>query len=98
MIFPITGLFVFDYYTYTPSADVMERIPRDTIMDDQDAMVKYSSGWTRNLNVKYPTGIPYLATSTGTNVTGSTMQVTFQGTMNNKVFLGLLTLRFISLS
>lgn len=49
-------------------------------MDDQNPMIKYSSGWTRNTNVTYPNGVPYLRSTTGTNVTGSTMQVTFAGT------------------
>ncbi|KAF5310204.1 hypothetical protein D9619_010278 [Psilocybe cf. subviscida] len=76
-IFPVTGAFVFDYYTYTPTPNEQDESPRSLIMDDQNPMIKYSSGWTRNTNVTYPNGVPYLRSTTGTNVTGSTMQVTF---------------------
>ncbi|KAF5310711.1 hypothetical protein D9619_008138 [Psilocybe cf. subviscida] len=78
-IFPVAGVFIFDYYTYTPTPGEMEEFSRNLIMDDQNPMITYSSGWTHNTNVEYPTGVPYLHSTTGTNITGSTMQITFPG-------------------
>ncbi|KAJ3516399.1 hypothetical protein NLJ89_g1147 [Agrocybe chaxingu] len=78
-IFPVNGLFSFDYFTYTPNR-LSNLVGHNLLLDDNDSLLQYSSEWTKtNADSLQGAVVAHQNTLSGTNKTGSTMRFNFVG-------------------
>ncbi|CAA7269996.1 unnamed protein product [Cyclocybe aegerita] len=78
-IFPVNGLFSFDYFTYTPNR-LSPLVGRNLLLDDNDPLLQYSSEWTKtNADTLQGAVVAHQNTLSGTNRTGSTLKFNFVG-------------------
>ncbi|KAF9528697.1 hypothetical protein CPB83DRAFT_308861 [Crepidotus variabilis] len=79
-LIPASGLFAFDYFTYTPSKYTTLTGSR-LIVDDADSLIQYSGNnhWTKLNSQIFGNGMPYQSTLSSSSQKGSTLKFDFTG-------------------